>query len=142
MGSVIDVLAIDIGGFVGESVRARIFGAVGDIAASAESGTFGAGWTGFDFARAVDRPIRVVTDASLYALGSYDDGRMRFLGLGIGVASALVTEPVVIPLKPGNLPDQVRRSGNVPDCRGGLRLWEETVEPYDWPPPKVWRVVR
>jgi polyphosphate glucokinase len=70
---------------------------------SAEPGNLGCGWVGFDFAGALGKPVRVVNDAVLQALGAYDGGRMLFLGLGTGVGSALVTEHVVVPLELGCL---------------------------------------
>lgn len=72
--------------------------------ASAEPGNLGDGWIGFDFAQALGRPVRIVNDAVMQALGAYDGGRMLFVGLGTGLGSALVTEHVVVPLELGNLP--------------------------------------
>src|SRR5918993_3590830 len=71
---------------------------------SAEPGNLGCGWVDFDYRRALGKPVRVVNDAVLQALGGYDGGRMLFLGLGTGVGSALVTEHVVVPMELGNLP--------------------------------------
>ena len=71
---------------------------------SAEPGNLGGGWVGFDFSKAFDKPVRVINDAAMQALGGYDGGRMLFLGLGTGVGSALVTEHVVVPLELGCLP--------------------------------------
>jgi polyphosphate glucokinase len=70
----------------------------------AEPGNLGSGWIEFDFEQAFGKPVRVVNDAVLQALGAYDGGRMVFLGLGTGLGSTLVTEHVVIPLELGNLP--------------------------------------
>jgi predicted NBD/HSP70 family sugar kinase len=58
----------------------------------------------FDFSKAFGKPVRVLNDAAMQALGGYDGGRMLFLGLGTGVGSALVTEHVVVPLELGCLP--------------------------------------
>lgn len=66
----------------------------------------GPGWVGFDFARAFGKPIRLVNDAAMQALGSYEGGRMLFLGLGTGLGSALVHDGVVIPLELAHLPYQ------------------------------------
>jgi polyphosphate glucokinase len=71
---------------------------------SAEPGNLGDGWVRFDFSRAFGRPVRVLNDAAMQALGGYDGGRMLFLGLGTGVGSALVTEHVIVPLELGCLP--------------------------------------
>src|SRR6266513_2589872 len=62
------------------------------------------GWVGFNFARALGIPVRVVNDAALQALGSYRGGRMLFLGLGTGLGSALVWDKTLIPLELGDLP--------------------------------------
>lgn len=70
---------------------------------AAEPGNLGCGWVDFDFEAAFGKPVRVVNDAVLQALGGYEGGRMLFLGLGTGVGSALVTEHVVIPLELGCL---------------------------------------
>ena len=79
-------------------------GVVGPDGPKEEPGNLGDGWIDFDFEAAFGRPVRLVNDAVLQALGAYEGGRMLFLGLGTGVASALVTEHVVIPLELGNLP--------------------------------------
>ena len=65
----------------------------------------GKGWAGFDFAKALGKPVRVINDAALQALGSYHGGgRMLFLGLGTGLGSALVWKNHVLPLEFGDLP--------------------------------------
>ena len=64
----------------------------------------GHGWVGFDFHRAFGRPVRVINDAAMQALGSYKGGRMLFLGLGTGLGSALVVDGVVEPMELGHLP--------------------------------------
>ena len=68
-----DVISL---GYPGPVIRNRPF---------AEPHNLGHGWAGFDFARAFDRPTRVVNDALMQALGSYKGGRMLFLGLGTGL---------------------------------------------------------
>lgn len=79
-------------------------GLVASRAPEAEPGNLGDGWVGFDFSKAFGKPVRLVNDAVMQALGAYDGGRMLFLGLGTGLGSALVTEQVVVPLELGNLP--------------------------------------
>src|SRR5262249_9995450 len=64
----------------------------------------GRGGRGFDFARGLGKPVRIVNDAAMQALGSYDGGRMLFLGLGTGLGSALVDGGVVQPLELAHLP--------------------------------------
>ena len=68
----------------------------------------GKGWVGFNFARALRIPVRVVNDAALQALGSYHGGRMLFLGLGTGLGSALLWDKILMPLELGDLPYRQR----------------------------------
>ena len=78
-------------------------GLVGDHGPRAEPGNLAPGWVGFNFATAFGRPVRVINDAAMQALGSYDGGRMLFLGLGTGLGSALIAEKVIVPLELGRL---------------------------------------
>ena len=64
----------------------------------------GPGWTRFDFEKALRKPIRIVNDAAMQALGSHRGGRMLFLGLGTGLGSTLVWNDNVLPLELGDLP--------------------------------------
>src|SRR3954466_5632393 len=64
----------------------------------------GKGWVGFNFRKALRKPVRVMNDAAMQALGSYHGGRMLFLGLGTGLGSALLWERNVLPLELGDLP--------------------------------------
>src|SRR6266850_5761197 len=65
----------------------------------------GKNWAGFDFAKALGKPVRIINDAALQALGSYrGEGRMLFLGLGTGLGSALVWKDHVLSLELGDLP--------------------------------------
>src|SRR5450432_2079560 len=59
---------------------------------------------GLDYAKALGRPVRVINDAAMQALGSYRGGRMLFLGLGTGLGSAMVIKGVVEPMELGHLP--------------------------------------
>ncbi len=70
----------------------------------------GPGWTRFDFAKAFGKPVRIVNDAAMQALGSYDGGRMLFLGLGTGLGSAMVVDGVLIDLELAHLPYRKGRS--------------------------------
>lgn len=78
-------------------------GQVGADGPRAEPGNLGPGWVGFDFAAAFERPVRIINDAAMQALGSYDGGRMLFLGLGTGLGSALVAQHSIISLELGSL---------------------------------------
>src|SRR5262245_42561972 len=69
----------------------------------AEPHNLGRGWMGFDFKAAFNRPVRVVNDAAMQALGSYKGGKMLFLGLGTGVGAAMVIDGVVAPMGLGQL---------------------------------------
>ena len=64
----------------------------------------GKGWAGFDFQAAFGKPTKVINDAAMQALGSYEGGRMLFLGLGTGLGTTLVVDGVVAPMELGHLP--------------------------------------
>ena len=64
----------------------------------------GAGWVEFDFTAAFNRPVKLINDAAMQAIGSYQSGRMLFLGLGTGLGTALIVEGIVHPLELGHLP--------------------------------------
>jgi polyphosphate glucokinase len=64
----------------------------------------GRGWVGFDFVKAFGRPVRVINDAAMQALGSYQGGRMHFLGLGAGLGSAMIVDGILVPMELGHLP--------------------------------------
>ena len=64
----------------------------------------GKGWVGFNFKAAFKRPVKVVNDAAMQALGSYKRGKMLFLGLGTGLGSALIVDGIVEPMELGHLP--------------------------------------
>lgn len=68
-----------------------------------EPGNLGTGWVDFDYEKAFGKPVRIINDSDLQALGSYDGGRMLFLGFGTGLGSTLVTDHVVISLELGRL---------------------------------------
>jgi polyphosphate glucokinase len=64
----------------------------------------GPGWTRFNYEKSLGRPIRIINDAAMQALGSFHGGRMLFLGLGTGLGSTLIWETSVLPLELGDLP--------------------------------------
>ena len=64
----------------------------------------GPGWQGFDYETAFGRPTKVMNDAAMQALGSYDGGRMLFLGLGTGLGSTMIVDGVLVPMELGHLP--------------------------------------
>jgi polyphosphate glucokinase len=64
----------------------------------------GPGWTRFNFEKSLGKPIRIINDAAMQALGSFHGGRMLFLGLGTGLGSTLIWETNVLSLELGDLP--------------------------------------
>ena len=74
---------------------------------AAEPINLGRGWVAFDFARAFGRPVKVINDAAMQALGS---GKMLFLGLGTGLGTALIIEGIVKPMELGHLPYKMTMS--------------------------------
>jgi polyphosphate glucokinase len=64
----------------------------------------GNGWVGFDFRKAFGRPVQLINDAAMQALGSYHGGRMLFLGLGTGLGSAMVVDGIIEPMELAHLP--------------------------------------
>jgi predicted NBD/HSP70 family sugar kinase len=61
------------------------------------------GWVSFDFEEHFKKPVKLINDAAMQALGSYEGGRMLFLGLGTGLGSALVVERVIAPMELAHL---------------------------------------
>jgi predicted NBD/HSP70 family sugar kinase len=91
--------AISIG-YPGVVLRGRV---------AVEPRNLGRGWVGFDFYESFGCPVKVVNDAAMQALGSYEGSRMLFLGLGTGLGSALIVDGALAPLELGHLP---YRKGN------------------------------
>jgi predicted NBD/HSP70 family sugar kinase len=115
-----------------EAVSIGYPGQVGDHGPRSEPGNLGPGWVGFDFAAAFECPVRIVNDAAMQALGSYDGGRMLFLGLGTGLGSTLIAESVIVPLELGQLP---YRGGLLSDTLGraglerlGKKQWRKEID--------------
>ncbi|MFL6542976.1 MAG: ROK family protein, partial [Chthoniobacterales bacterium] len=77
---------------------------------TADPKNLGRGWMKFDFRKALGKPVQVVNDAAMQALGSYRGGRMLFLGLGTGLGSTLIWNNNVLPLELGDLPYENRAS--------------------------------
>src|SRR5262245_41133138 len=61
----------------------------------AEPHNLGPGWVGFDFQSAFGRPVKLVNDAAMQAMGSYKGGKLLFLGLGTGLGSAFIVDGIV-----------------------------------------------
>ncbi|HEU0275546.1 MAG TPA: ROK family protein [Candidatus Udaeobacter sp.] len=93
----------------------------------------GKGWVGFDFKKAIRKPVRIINDAAMQALGSYHGRRMLFLGLGTGLGSALIWDNYVLSLELGDLPyrngsiieDYLGDAGQV---RLGEKAWQRDVQ--------------
>ena len=69
-----------------------------------EPHNLGTGWVGFNFEKAFGRPVKLINDAAMQAIGSYEGGRMLFLGLGTGLGSALIADHTLQPMELGHLP--------------------------------------
>lgn len=70
----------------------------------AEPHNLASGWMGFNFEKAFGRPVKVINDAAMQALGSYKSGKMLFLGLGTGLGSAMIVEGLIEPMELSHLP--------------------------------------
>jgi predicted NBD/HSP70 family sugar kinase len=93
----------------------------------------GRGWVGFNFSKALGKPVRIVNDAAMQALGSFHGRRMLFLGLGTGLGSALVWDKYVLSLELGDLP--YRNGSIIEDYLGddgqallGEKAWQRNVQ--------------
>jgi polyphosphate glucokinase len=90
------------------------------------------GWVGFDFKKAFGKPVRVINDAAMQALGSYEGGRMLFLGLGTGLGSALIIDGDMEPMELAHLPYKKGRTyedyvGLAGLNRLGKKKWRRAV---------------
>ncbi len=98
----------------------------------AEPANLGKGWVSYDFEAAFGRPIHLLNDAAMQALGGYRGGRMLFLGLGTGLGSALVIDGHLQPLELAHLPYRKGRTfeeyvGEAGRNRLGGRRWRARV---------------
>lgn len=100
-------------------------GRVSDGKPACEPRNLARGWVGFNFRKAFDRPVRMMNDAAMQALGSYDGGVMLFVGLGTGLGSAIVAQQMVLPMEIGHL---AYREGSYEDYLGarGLERYGQT----------------
>jgi polyphosphate glucokinase len=97
-----------------------------------EPHNLGGGWVKFDFKKAFGRPVRILNDAAMQALGGHHGGRMLFLGLGTGLGSTLVSDGIVLPLELAHLPYRKGRTyeeylGNAGLLRLGEKKWHSHV---------------
>jgi polyphosphate glucokinase len=97
----------------------------------AEPVNLGDGWVGFDFEAAFGKPTKVVNDAVMQAVGSYQGGRMLFLGLGTGLGSAFIADGVIEPLELGHLPFRKKTFEDYVSERAlerkGKKKWKKAV---------------
>jgi polyphosphate glucokinase len=91
----------------------------------------GSGWVGFDYVKAFGRPVRVVNDAAMQALGSYHGKKMLFLGLGTGLGSAMIVNRMLEPMEIAHLPYKKRTYEDYIGLRGlkqfGRKKWQRHV---------------
>ena len=97
-----------------------------------EPHNLGKGWVRFDFAKAFGKPVRIINDAAMQALGSYTGGNMLFLGLGTGLGSAMVRDGVVFPLELAHLPYKKDHTyeqylGEAGMKKRGRKVWRKHV---------------
>jgi polyphosphate glucokinase len=98
----------------------------------ADPRNLGRGWVGFDYREAFGKPVKIVNDAAMQALGSYKGGKMLFLGLGTGLGSTVIADGIVEPMELAHLP---YRKGTYEDYVGlrglkkrGKKKWRQHVE--------------
>ena len=99
---------------------------------AAEPFNLAPGWVGYDFGKALGRPVRVINDATMQALGSYEGGRMLFLGLGTGLGATLILDGAVEPMEIGHMPYKHGRTfedyiGERGRRRLGNKKWRKAV---------------
>jgi len=97
----------------------------------AEPHNLAPGWVEFDYAKAFGRPVRIINDAALQALGSYKSGKLLFLGLGTGLGTTLVIEGVVEAMELAHLPYRKATYEDYVGLRGltrfGKKKWRKHV---------------
>jgi len=98
---------------------------------TADPVNLGRGWVGFRFRRAFRRPVRIVNDAVMQALGSYHGGTMLFLGLGTGLGTALIVNGHVVPMELAHFPYGKKTIEDYVGTRGLLAMgrarWRKVV---------------
>jgi polyphosphate glucokinase len=119
-------------GWVYDAIALGYPGIVGSEGPRNEPGNLGGGWVGFDYATAFGRPVRIINDAAMQALGSYEGGRMLFVGLGTGVGASLIADNVLVMLELGALPwdgdlTLFEVLGNRGRQRLGRKVWRRRV---------------
>ena len=110
-------------GYPGPAANGRIM---------AEPKNLARGWVGFDFQKAFGKPVKIINDAAMQALGSYEGGRMLFLGLGTGLGTTLIIDGVVAPMELAHLPFKKGRTyeeylGQAALNKRGKKRWKRHV---------------
>jgi polyphosphate glucokinase len=99
---------------------------------AAEPHNLAPGWVGFDYQAAFGCPVKVVNDAAMQALGSYNGGKLLFLGLGTGLGTTLIVDGIVEPLELAHLPYKKGTYEDYVGLRGmervGKKKWRRNVE--------------
>ena len=99
---------------------------------AAEPRNLGKGWVRFNFAGAFGRPVKIINDAAMQALGSYKGGLMLFLGLGTGIGTAIVAQGILVPLELGHFPYKNGTCEGYFGAQGlkrlGKKKWQRYVE--------------
>jgi len=93
-----------------------------------EPHNLGRAWVGFDFKAAFRRPVKIINDAAMQALGSYRKGLMLFLGFGTGLGAALVDQGIVVPMELGHLSYKNGTYEDYLGIRGLKRLGKKKME--------------
>ena len=98
---------------------------------AADPVNMGKGWMGYDFQKAFGMPVRIINDAAMQALGSYEGGKLLFMGFGTGLGTAMVFEDLILPLEGGHLPFKQgtfeTHVGNAAMKKVGKKKWKELV---------------
>jgi polyphosphate glucokinase len=98
----------------------------------AEPHNLAKGWVGFNYRAAFKRPVKIINDAAMQALGSYRRGTMLFLGLGTGLGTALIVDGIVAPMELSHLPYKKATYEDYVGVRGlekhGKKKWRRYVE--------------
>jgi polyphosphate glucokinase len=98
----------------------------------AEPFNLGDGWMGFDFSAAFHLPVKVINDAAMQALGSYQGGKMLFLGLGTGFGTAVIADGIIESMELARSRYKKRTIEDYVGTRGlerlGRKKWERHVE--------------
>jgi polyphosphate glucokinase len=107
-------------------------GPVRDGRPTSEPHNLAKGWVAFNYRAAFGLPVKIINDAAMQALGSYEGGRMLFLGLGTGLGSTLIADGVVMPMELGHLPYKKGTFEDYVGIRGlerrGKKKWRGAVE--------------